>query len=432
MTSKRFFIVILLCILGLPPCSFSQLFGPSFSACVLNAPDKRLEGVRKIAILHFENKSNFLLEKLGADFTDRLPDFMTEELLKEYRGAVENKIYMQKVPTNVFSLIERNQIDKILQEQGLSVSGAIDESQAAQIGKLLGVDAIVFGTLAYNHNDETYTRTHEKKDGTKVTTYYRNRTLNASASMKIVSIETGEILATTSQTETESNLASSQKGYPGTAAVTSPEVLAEQAFKKIALKLVNYFSPYYETKAVDLRRIKFKKFRDDFKVGRDLLQEGEIDKGYALFKKIYEEDPYNPIAAYNLGAVHEAVGNFKEAKKYYDIAYQLDKDTKAFETASEKAQQYADMMADFEAIGIVIEPYTFDLSERKLADKVEVKGAGSSRVAVYSEPNKSSEVIAQVPGGVDLSIIEKVNGWFKVRLISGQEGYLPESDGKEK
>jgi tetratricopeptide (TPR) repeat protein len=424
--------VQLLPIIAIPQIGQCQLFGPSFSACVLKAPTKRLEDVRKIAILKFDNQSNFIIRKLGADFGDRLPDFMTAELIKDYRGAVERKIYMDKVPTNVFSVIERDQIDIILKEQGLSVSGAIDDSKAVDIGKLLGVDAMILGALSYNYEDETYTRETEKKDGTVVKTYYRDRKLNASSSMKIVSVQTGEIIGTTNERVTKTDLASSKKGYPGTSAVKSPESLAETAYKDIALKLVNYFAPYYQTTAINLRKVKFKDFRKDAKEANKLLQQGDIDKGYAIYKKIYEADSYNPIAAYNLGAIHEAVGNFKESKKYYDIAYQLESDTKAFEKASEAAQEYADMMADFEAIGIEIEPYSFDLSEKTLADEVEVKGSSSSRIPIFSSPDKNSKVLARVPGGVDLPIIEKMKGWYKVRMITGGEGYLPEKDGKEK
>jgi curli biogenesis system outer membrane secretion channel CsgG len=425
-------LVLLITVFSVPQIGQCQLFGPSFSACVLKAPTKRLENVRKIAILQFDNQSNFIIRKLGADFGDRLPDFMTAELIKDYRGAVESKIYMKKIPTNVFSVIERDQIDIILKEQGLSVSGAIDESKAVDIGKLLGVDAMILGSLSYNYEDETYTRDFKKKDGTVVITYYRNRKLNASASMKIVSVQTGEIIGTTNERETETDLASSKKGYPGTSAVKSPESLAEEAYKDIATKLVNYFAPYYQTTAINLQKVKFKDFKKDAKEANKLLQNGEIDKGYAIYKTIYEADSYNPIAAYNLGAIHEAVGNFKQAKKYYDIAYQLENDTKAFERASEEAQKYADMMADFEAVGIDIKPYSFDLSEKTLADEVEVRGSGSSRIPIFSSPDKNAKVLARVPGGVDLPIIEKMQGWYKVRMITGGEGYLLEKDGKEK
>ncbi len=432
MKNHLLLVISIIVFFSTPKISWGQLFGPSFSACVLNTPTKRLENVRKIAILDFEDKSNFILRKLGADFGDRLPGYMTADLIEDYRGAVEKRIYMHKVPTNVFSIIERNQIDVILKEQGLSVSGAIDESQAADIGKLLGVDAMILGNLSYSFEDETYTRTSEKKDGTKETTYYRKRELNASAGMKIVSVQTGEIVGTANFTNSQSDTESSKKGYPSKGAVDSGEFLAEKAFKSISKRLVNYFAPYYQTRSFSLRKVKFKKFRDDAKDANKFLKDGEMERGFVIYKKIYDADPYNPIAAYNLGTIHEAVGNFMDAKKYYELAYQLEGDSKVYKRAVEKAKEYAEMIADLEAIGINIEKYAFDVSAESMADKVEVKGSSGSRVAIYSSPSKSSEIVVRVPGGVDLSIIEKMKGWYKVRLITGDEGYLPERDGKVK
>ena len=48
---------------------------------------------------------------------------------------------------NRFKLFERTQLEKILEEQKLGMSGILDASTAAEIGKGIGVDAIVLGTV---------------------------------------------------------------------------------------------------------------------------------------------------------------------------------------------------------------------------------------------------------------------------------------------
>lgn len=48
---------------------------------------------------------------------------------------------------NRFKLFERSQLEKILEEQKLGMSGIIDATTAAEIGKGIGVDAIVLGSL---------------------------------------------------------------------------------------------------------------------------------------------------------------------------------------------------------------------------------------------------------------------------------------------
>ncbi len=46
-----------------------------------------------------------------------------------------------------YSIIERKQLDKIIAEQNLGASGRLDEATAARIGKILGVDALVMGSI---------------------------------------------------------------------------------------------------------------------------------------------------------------------------------------------------------------------------------------------------------------------------------------------
>ncbi len=48
---------------------------------------------------------------------------------------------------NRFKLFERTQLEKILEEQKLGMTGVLDASTAAEIGKGIGVDAIVLGTV---------------------------------------------------------------------------------------------------------------------------------------------------------------------------------------------------------------------------------------------------------------------------------------------
>ena len=46
-----------------------------------------------------------------------------------------------------YSVIERKQLDKIIAEQNLGASGRVDEATAARIGKILGVDALILGSI---------------------------------------------------------------------------------------------------------------------------------------------------------------------------------------------------------------------------------------------------------------------------------------------
>lgn len=56
------------------------------------------------------------------------------------------------VQTNRFNVVERDKLRAILQEQGLTGSGLVDNSQSAiQIGRLLGADLLITGSIVSYH-----------------------------------------------------------------------------------------------------------------------------------------------------------------------------------------------------------------------------------------------------------------------------------------
>ncbi|MCI0698736.1 hypothetical protein L0337_42895 [candidate division KSB1 bacterium] len=66
-----------------------------------------------------------------------------------------DKLVTGFVGINRFKVIERAQLEKILEEQKLGMSGIIDASTAAQIGKGIGVDGVVCGSITQGGNAVT-------------------------------------------------------------------------------------------------------------------------------------------------------------------------------------------------------------------------------------------------------------------------------------
>lgn len=87
----------------------------------LNANNKQ-----KIAVLECSNLDGTITE---------LGKFISEELI--------TRLFM----TKKFQVIERQLLNRVLSEQGLSLSGLIDPESAIAVGKILGVDAIATGTI---------------------------------------------------------------------------------------------------------------------------------------------------------------------------------------------------------------------------------------------------------------------------------------------
>src|SRR5438309_9426970 len=61
------------------------------------------------------------------------------------------------VADGTYSVIERKALDKILAEQNFSNSDRADANSAARLGKILGVDAIVIGSITQFGRDDNNT-----------------------------------------------------------------------------------------------------------------------------------------------------------------------------------------------------------------------------------------------------------------------------------
>ncbi|MCX5908889.1 MAG: hypothetical protein NTY64_17370 [Deltaproteobacteria bacterium] len=82
----------------------------------------------RVGIVDFANKTSYGAARLGTSASD----ILTTELFK----------------TGAFILVERAQLNQVLKEQGLGQTGAVNPETAAQAGKVLGLNAIVTGSIS--------------------------------------------------------------------------------------------------------------------------------------------------------------------------------------------------------------------------------------------------------------------------------------------
>jgi TolB-like protein len=66
----------------------------------------------------------------------------------EIGETVSEMLITALMQNNMFTLIERTQMDKLLEEQALGLTGAIDDETAVEVGNLIGVNAIVVGSIS--------------------------------------------------------------------------------------------------------------------------------------------------------------------------------------------------------------------------------------------------------------------------------------------
>ena len=103
------------------------------------------------------------------------------------------------VKDGTYSVIERKALDKILAEQNFSNSDRADPNSAAKIGKLLGVDAIIEGSITEFGNETKKTNLGGGGGGWRGFGVggigHSNSKANVAITARIINIDTGEILA---------------------------------------------------------------------------------------------------------------------------------------------------------------------------------------------------------------------------------------------
>jgi len=121
---------------------------------------------RRIGVVDFENKTTYGQARLGTAASD----ILITELVKSEK----------------FIVVERDKINKILDEQKLQQTGIIDSATAVQVGKILGLNAIVTGSVS---------QFGVKTGGSEyILAQSKQQVAECTVDIRVVDVETGQIL----------------------------------------------------------------------------------------------------------------------------------------------------------------------------------------------------------------------------------------------
>ena len=150
-----------------------------------------------------------------------------------YQNALTDKISTLIIESQRFNVIDRRNIDKIMREQGLQMSGIIDENTAVEFGKIIGVQKMLIGSFTKNTTDyhKGKYKEFDKKKGkeVKVASYYHSA--NVSASIQMIDVESGKYIEAA-----EAN--GNGKGTNGNSAFS-------RALDDVAINVVEKFFKYF-------------------------------------------------------------------------------------------------------------------------------------------------------------------------------------------
>lgn len=156
-------------------------------AAILSAAPMYAQNKPRVAVMNFDyatvQSSVAAIFGTNADVGKGIADLLVENLVNN--GGVQ--------------VIERKAIDKIMAEQNFSNSDRADPNSAAKLGRLLGVDAIIMGSITQFGRDDKntsvggFTRRLDKYGVGGVGV--KNAKAVVGLTARVVSTDTGEILA---------------------------------------------------------------------------------------------------------------------------------------------------------------------------------------------------------------------------------------------
>lgn len=159
-----------------------KLFLLVFMLCVLISQScfAGLNDYPDIAVLNFTNK----VPKLENQYS------MYGQISVEDASLASDRVMENLLDSGRFNIIERDQLEAILNEHAFNLTGLVDPNTAVQIGKLTGVQYIVYGSVVNCSLKTTGIAYDNNNYGGVVNEKY---TVIADVTARFIDVETGRI-----------------------------------------------------------------------------------------------------------------------------------------------------------------------------------------------------------------------------------------------
>lgn len=113
---------------------------------------------------------------------------ISPELTLQDVTIINEIVYDELVNSGYFNVVERERLDAVCDELSFDMSGLVDQSSAARVGKMLGAQYILIGSL----NGLSTRRSNAEIVGIG----NKNAQVYAHISMRVVEVETGSVVLT--------------------------------------------------------------------------------------------------------------------------------------------------------------------------------------------------------------------------------------------
>ena len=283
----------------------------SFVRSMPSEVDLKPKGVESIAVLNLDGPG---------DSGSSLSELLTTKL----------------VQGNYYKVVERERLNKVMNEHKLAMTGFIDEQTAQEVGKLVAVNAILMGKVnTYSVKDEPYTKTVMVTKGTgryrrdcnsqgkcqqveifeQVPTQenHHRRVGTVSATQKVVDVKSGGVLA--AKDAAESYLYDTgDRGVMDVFNKPAPELGEAEALTyltgKVAEALTGQIQPHTIQEEGEFELGGMSRFLGELGADKeikhaiDMTKAGRVDEAIQKYKSMVSSNPQNCTAHYNLGIIY--------------------------------------------------------------------------------------------------------------------------------
>ncbi len=268
----------------------------------------RTSTAKKVTVMEFKNDRIGLSDKIEAKLSNK---------------KIDNK--------NYFTMINRKDFNKIVEEQKIQNSGLVDVSTVVEVGNLIGAEAIVSGNVGRATSNDTHfleSRISCADKKCKTFKIYKvrctKRVVGLSAEIRMVDVTKGDII----YADTMHKTSEWKHCIDDSHSLPSKEIAAQKLADTIAESFTSKLTPHYrffEVYLLEKPDIDYNN-RDEklLKVSLEYIKQNRLDKAERFLIDLVDatqQKSYVPF--YNLGVIKEAQGAYKEAQKYYEIADDL-------------------------------------------------------------------------------------------------------------
>jgi len=253
---------------------------------------------------------------------------------KDMAGEITSVLFT----SGQFEVLDRQNLARIMTEHSLSETGIIDESTAAEIGKVIGTAALIFGRIQTDQYQEDLKEgePYKDKEGRSHQIHTRTGTYRVAANLQVIDIQTARILAVKSLSAERTARRTADNQDP---ANIDRNALYARCLKDISQQFIRMVAPY------DVRvRAAFltDKLLPEVDQAIGYFRIGEWQEGMTILRGTISKTglPLEVQAKtfYNLGLAETYASQFDEAIEHLKTALSLNPKSRRIQNAILKAK----------------------------------------------------------------------------------------------